>query len=112
MASLLWRQEKPSWLHDIFILLFLLAPLGVGVFIYLWPHLHIIKLAYDFQELQSQEKILLQENEQLHTEKAMLRSLKRVERIAKQKLGFVVPQSDQIILVMQRGAEHAGRFAE
>jgi cell division protein FtsL len=106
------QEGKPLWLADLFALVLSFLPVALGVFIYLWPHMHLVRVAYEMHEVQMEERALIQENVRLRVEIASLRSPKRIDQIARQKLGLITPQNDQIILVKRRGEAHARRTTE
>jgi len=65
--------------------------------IYLWQRLEVVRLGYDIGKLQSEKEVFLNNNREARMQLIGLQSLKRVETIAREKLGFVV--ADRIVQV-------------
>jgi len=82
-----------------------LAVLGVavlilaGVLFYVWQHTHVLREAYAIERLRMQHATLVQENKALRLELGQLRSLRRVEEIARTRLGMVTPKPGQVVVV-------------
>ena len=74
----------------------------IGVLFYMWPHLQMIKIGYTYQGLMTKYQRLLQENRVLRLELASVKSLDRIERMAKEKMGFFFPKDGQIVFVKDK----------
>jgi cell division protein FtsL len=72
--------------------------IGCSLF-YVWSHHQIISLGYEISQASGEEQQLLEENKKLRLELAALKAPSRIERMAQQKLGFVTPQKEQLIIV-------------
>ena len=59
----------------------------VGALFYVWQHIHVVRLGYEIEGLREEQAALVQENKELKLEMGQLRSLKRVEEIARTRLG-------------------------
>lgn len=73
---------------------------GAAVFLltfYIWHQVEAIRLGYDSRKLEEQVLQLTKEVKALEAEKAFLLRLERVEKIAREKLGYTEPRDDQII---------------
>jgi cell division protein FtsL len=70
-----------------------------GVFFYIWPRASLVTLIYDYNKLQQKEKKITRYNKMLRLELASIKSLEKVERIAMEKMGMIVPEDKNIILV-------------
>lgn len=70
-----------------------------GLFFYIWPRTRLVTLIYDYNNLRQKEKELTHYNKMLRLELASLKSLGKVERIAMEKMGMIVPEDKNIILV-------------
>ncbi len=80
--------------------LFLVSVLiGGGIFSYVWPRVKIVNLIYYYNNLQVKEKQLEQYNKMLKLELASIMSLEKVEKVAKEKMGMVVPEDNNVIFV-------------
>ncbi|MBI3014572.1 MAG: cell division protein FtsL [Candidatus Tectomicrobia bacterium] len=71
----------------------------VGVLIYLWPRLQMVKQVYHYQALQSQYKTLSEEQRRLKIDLGTLQSLSRIDRVAREQFGMVLPEPSQFVLV-------------
>ena len=66
---------------------------------FVWSHVRLVGLAYEYQALDKTKRSLLRENHLLHVEWESLRSLERVQLLAKNKIGLREPESRQIVTV-------------
>lgn len=64
---------------------------------YIWHQVEAIRLGYDSRRLEEEVIRLTKEVKALEAEKAFLLRLERVEKIAREKLGYTEPRDDQII---------------
>ena len=71
----------------------------VGALLYVWQHIHVVRLGYEIEGLREEQAALVQENKALKLEMGQLRSLKRVEEIARTRLGMVTPKPGQVLLI-------------
>ncbi len=70
-----------------------------GVLLYVWLHTHVLREAYAIEQLREVHGKLVQENKSLRLELGQLRSLRRVEEIARTKLGMVTPKPGQVQVI-------------
>lgn len=83
----------------------LLPPLVLGFFLllgllfYVWQHIQVVRLGYEIERLKGERTALLQRERELNLEVAQLKSLKRVEEIAKRDLGLTSPTPGQVVFV-------------
>ena len=63
---------------------------------YAWQHFECIQIRYQIEQLQSERAKAEQLNQQLHLEVATLRSPMRVDAIARNQLGLIVPVPGQV----------------
>ena len=66
---------------------------------YVWSRYYATQMGYRLSEGTLQEKKLLEERRGLELELGRLRSLDRVETIARRELGLTDPRADQIVFV-------------
>ena len=66
---------------------------------FVWSNVRLVGLAYEYQALDKTRRSLLRENHLLHVEWESLRSLDRVQLLAKNKIGLREPESRQIVTV-------------
>jgi cell division protein FtsL len=64
-----------------------------------WPNVRKVKLSYDYQALESERERLLSENHLLRLEKESLRSLYRIQALAKDAVGMIEPKKEQIVTI-------------
>ena len=79
----------------------LLAVVGLMIvaMVFVWSNVRLVGLAYEYQALDKTRRSLLRENHLLHVEWESLRSLDRVQLLAKNKIGLREPESRQIVTV-------------
>ncbi len=73
----------------------------VAALLYVWQHVYVVRLGYEIERLRETQAALVQENKALKLEMGQLRSLKRVEEIARKRLGMVTPTPGQVVLIPQ-----------
>jgi cell division protein FtsL len=92
------RRSGWEWLES-----FAAIGLGVlilaGVLFYVWQHTHVLREGYAIERLREQHGTLVQENKALRLEIGQLRSLRRVEEIARVRLGMVTPKPGQVQVI-------------
>jgi cell division protein FtsL len=76
-----------------------------GALLYVWQHIHVDRLGYEIEGMRETEAALVQENKALRLEMGQLRSLKRVEEIARRRLGMVTPKPGQVILMPESAVQ-------
>lgn len=75
-------------------ILMLLAALAL-----VWPNVRKVKLSYDYQALAAEREELLSENRLLRLEKESLRSLYRIQALAKNEVGMIEPEKGQVTTI-------------
>jgi len=80
----------------IIIMLFLFMGSSIG---YVWSTFESTQIGYDLSQLQKEEMRLLETNQKLKLELAVLKSPQNLEAIATQKLGLGQPSPKQIIVL-------------
>ncbi len=81
------------------VVLVTLVGLMVGAMIFVWSNVRLIKLAYESQPLKQERRELLREKRLLEVERESLRSLDRIQWLAKKKIGLKEPEDDQIVTI-------------
>ncbi len=71
----------------------------VAALLYVWQHIYVVRLGYEIERLRERHGALVQENKVLRLEMGQLRSLKRVEEIARNRLGMAKPKPGQVLLI-------------
>ena len=75
------------------------AGLMIGAMVFVWSNVRLVGLAYEHQGLNREHHDLLRENHFLRVEWESLRSLDRIQLLAKNKIGLKEPKSGQIITI-------------
>jgi cell division protein FtsL len=70
-----------------------------SVLLYLWPQVRLVNLGYQQNVLQARRTQALQRQKELQVERATLRQLPRIEKIAIRRLGMHAPKISQVIYV-------------
>jgi len=91
-------RETDAKSHRDYIIITVLAGMFLlGLFAYGWQHYRWIQYGYRIQEAQKQKEQLAEAREQLRLEHASLRSVQRIDSIARRELGMVVPAPGQLV---------------
>lgn len=69
-----------------------------GVLFYVWQQVQQVRISYELEDLRAVRKEVVETNRDLKLEMATLRSLARVERQARSRLGLEPPGRDQVHL--------------
>jgi len=77
----------------------------VGALLYVWQHTYVVRLGYEIERQREKQAALVQENKALKLEMGQLRSLKRVEEMARKRLGMVTPKPGQVVLVPESAVQ-------
>ncbi len=75
------------------------ALLLLATFACIWQHVRLIRSGYEIERLNGARKELLHERRALLLERASLESLDRIESVASGRLGLVLPEEGQIVVV-------------
>ncbi len=81
------------------VVLVTLVGLMVSAMIFVWNNVRLVKLAYESQPLKQERRELLSEKHLLEVERESLRSLDRIQWLAKKKIGLKEPEGDQIVTI-------------
>ncbi len=84
----------------------LLLVAGLGA--YAWPHFAARQVGVATESLQRERERLIEENRKLRLEKASLEDLRRVERIAVERLGLGAPEPGRVVVVERPASASAG----
>ncbi len=69
----------------------------VCFFVFLWVRIYVLEIGYRISSAHEANSELLQKNRRLRIERASLRAPSRIEDIAKNRLGMVVPRNSQVV---------------
>lgn len=93
------HREVEGTKRGLFPLLILAFLIVGGALFYVWQHVQVIRLNYQIERLDSERVSLIERERELTLELARLKSLKRVEGIARERLGMVTPDQGQLYIV-------------
>ena len=80
--------------------LFILITLFIcSLIFFVWSRLQITYLGYEISHASSEQQQLLKLNRQMKLEAASLKSLSRIESIAKNQLGLINPEPSQLVFI-------------
>jgi len=69
------------------------------IFLYLWQHLRIKEIGYELGKKEKERKTLMDRNREMEIKVSRLRSLGRIEEIARSRLGLELSKEGEIILL-------------
>jgi len=92
------RRSGWEWLESLATAVLCVLILA-GVLFYVWQHTRVLRESYAIERLHEQHARLVQENKSLRLEIGHLRSLRRVEEIARTRLGMVTPAPGQVLVI-------------
>ena len=78
------------------------ASLMIGAMAFVWSNVRLVGLAYEHQGINRAHHELLRENHLLRVERESLRSLDRIQSLAKNEIGLKEPKSGQIVTIFLR----------
>jgi cell division protein FtsL len=92
-------REPDSRNQREYMLVTLLGGLFVLVLLfYGWQHYQWIQYGYLIEEAEKQKEQLAETGHQLRLERASLRSMQRIDSIARKQLGMVAPTAEQLVI--------------
>ncbi len=71
----------------------------VGAMAFVWSNVRMVKQAYEYQELMQERRNLMRKNHLLKIEVESLRSLDRIQQLARKRIGLRNPDNRQIATV-------------
>jgi cell division protein FtsL len=87
-----------QWLNSLSVVGLCLVFLA-GALFHVWQHVHVVRQGYELERLRAVHATLVQENKALRLEAGQLRALRRVEEMARTRLGMVTPKPGQVVLI-------------
>jgi len=88
------KRQKTTFSLFILITIFI-----CNLIFFVWSRLQITYLGYQLSQANSEQQQLLKLNKQLNLEAASLKSLSRIESIAKNQLGLTNPEPHQVVFI-------------
>jgi cell division protein FtsL len=92
------RARRGRWLESF-------STVGLGILalvcalFYVWQHIWVLRMGYEIERLRETRAALVQEHKALRLDLGQLKSLRRVEEIARTQLGMVTPKPGQVVLI-------------
>lgn len=74
----------------------------VSTLVYIYPSMRATSLMYDYSDRIKKLEKLKELNKKLKLETAALSSYDSIERRAIEKMGFVVPEADQVVIIAKK----------
>jgi cell division protein FtsL len=96
-------RDTCSWDRFNYIYLMCIILIFLGVLLHTWRGLYSSKLKCDIREAEATRASLSQINRQLRLERESLASLSQIEQRAREQLGLVFPQPEQVVIIEQEG---------
>lgn len=93
------REVDPRQRRDLWSVLLVVCALAAGLGTYAWPHYAAQRTSVNTERLQRERERLVEENRKLRLEKASLEDLRRVEKIATEKLGLAAPAPERVVVI-------------
>ncbi len=72
---------------------------------YVWQHIWVLRMGYEVERLRETRAAIVQEHKALRLELGQLKSLRRVEEIARTRLGMVTPKPGQVVLIPEASVQ-------
>lgn len=69
----------------------------IVILFYVWQQIQVVRLGYQIEDLAGERAALIRQQKGLRVEVARLKSLRRVEEIARRQLGLTTPKSGQVV---------------
>jgi len=79
--------------------IFIASVLMAVALLYVWSHIHMTELEYQVARELSSEELIKEERTKLKVELATLKSPRRIETIAREKLEMTYPERAQVIML-------------
>jgi cell division protein FtsL len=89
-------KKRPKTAFPLFIVIIIFT---CSLIFFVWSRLQITYLGYQISQANSEQQQLLKLNKQMKVEVASLRSLSRIENIAKNQLGLISPEPHQVVFI-------------
>lgn len=84
---------------EVRVILLTVAIILAFALLYVWQHIQVIRMGYRVEQLNSELSDLMQEEKELTLRIAQLKSLARIEGIARRRFGMAEPSPSQILVI-------------
>jgi len=93
------RRDTDVSRKDMACMICMSALVMMTFFMFLWVRIYSLEIGYLISDFHKVQEELVQENKKLKVERAVLRSSSRLEMIAVNRLGMIVPRKSQVVSV-------------
>lgn len=93
------RRDTDVSRKDLACMICMSALIMAAFFIFLWVRIYTLEIGYRISDDHKVHEELVQENKKLKVERAALKSSSRLEAIAVNQLGMIVPRKTQVVIV-------------
>lgn len=69
------------------------------VLVFVWERVDVVRVGYQVERLKAQKVMLERERDELQVKLSALTSPERIAKVATEKLGMILPERGQIVLV-------------
>ena len=97
------KERDPRSVRQLGVLFCMCAGAGALFLFSLWQRVELTGLLYRMMELRNERDVLLETHENLRLERSELRSLPRVEKLARQRLGLEPAEPPRVFTVDESG---------
>ncbi len=91
------REKDRRRARDLWAVALVLAPIAIVLLVFAWENVEVIRRGYELRKIGAERERLLEDNRRLRSQLASLASLPQAEKRAREELGFVSPQSAQVV---------------
>ncbi len=103
MNARLVREKDRAKARDLGRFVLYGAAIAAPLLVYVWQRVEFIRLSYRVEQLQKEKQDLVEINKRMAVERSLLMSPNRIERVARQQLGLVDPQPEDVRRVAVAG---------
>jgi len=93
------RLALSAWAQELLAMVATVALLVGAALFYVFQHLQVVRLGYEVERLRGEQATVVEQGRALSLEAAGLRAVKRVEAVARGRLGMVAPAPGQVTVV-------------
>ncbi len=90
-------KRKPRGLKSIAAYVFVLSIFVAELLVYTWCRVQYVKVAYQITKETATQQQLLSLRDSLKIEHARLKSPQRIAKIAREQLGLITPNTNQVV---------------
>jgi cell division protein FtsL len=72
------------------------------VFVFVWERVDMVRVGYQIERLKRDKTVLERQRDELRVQFSSLSASNRIAKLATEKLGMILPQQGQVIMVQSR----------